>query len=136
MRSVIHLIPGFLLVGALTWFAAAGSTKLLAGINMVTHQIEMPKLRRWPHESAIMSQPEKKFTVYVNCEHEQFQHGGFTSGMLDVLQQITYGIKGYKPAGAIESIDRKTTIGNWNTEWRNDDPADRRPSKRGKSRNA
>ena len=82
-----------------------------------------------------MPEPEKLFTVYVNCEGPEFQGRGFTSAMLDILQTINGGIKTGKWAGPIMSRDGETTIGNWNTRWRNDDPADRQPPKRKKSPN-
>jgi hypothetical protein len=79
-----------------------------------------------------MPEPEKRFTVYINCESAEFQGAWFTSGILDALQQVTGGVKTGKWSGAIMSKDGQTTIGNWKTQWRNDDPADRPPPRRGR----
>jgi hypothetical protein len=78
-----------------------------------------------------MPEPEKRFTVYINCEGEQFQERRFATAILDALRTVSGGVKTGRFSGTITDAAGKT-IGNWLTQWRNDDPTDRTP-RRGKS---
>jgi hypothetical protein len=68
-----------------------------------------------------MPEPEKRFTVCINCEGEQFQGRRFTTAVLDALRKVTGGVKTGRFSGAITDVDGKT-IGNWTTQWRQDPP--------------
>jgi hypothetical protein len=77
-----------------------------------------------------MPEPEKRFTVYINCEREAFQQRRFTSAILDALRQVTGNVKTGRFSGAITDADGKT-IGNWTTVWRQDPPTTPASSSRG-----
>jgi hypothetical protein len=81
-----------------------------------------------------MPEPEKRFTVYINCEGPEFQGRGYTSAILDILQTVTGNVRTGRFSGPITDAAGKT-IGNWLTQWRTDDPTDRTP-RRGRGRNS
>jgi hypothetical protein len=68
-----------------------------------------------------MPEPEKRFTVHINCEGDEFQGRWFTTAILDALQKVTGGVKTGRFSGAITDGGGKT-IGNWTTQWRRDSP--------------
>ena len=76
-----------------------------------------------------MPEPEKRFTVYINCESEQFQGTYFAKEIIDILNNIAGNVATNRISAAIIGKNGQT-IGNWATQWRNDDPADRRPQRR------
>jgi hypothetical protein len=69
----------------------------------------------------------KRFTVYVDCEHEDFQGTKFAITTGRLLMRVIGKIAEGKLSGPISMGE--TTIGQWKTHWRNDDPADRRPKR-------
>lgn len=83
-----------------------------------------------------MPEPEKRFTVYINCEGPEFQGPLFANAVMDILRMITGNVATNRASGTIMSKDGQTTIGNWKTQWRNDKvedrpiPRDRKPSTR------
>lgn len=81
-----------------------------------------------------MPEPDKLFTVYVNCENEAFQDRKFASEITRILHVVAGNMATGKYSGAILDVNGNT-VGNWHTKWTNDDPADRPPPRRkGRSR--
>jgi hypothetical protein len=75
-----------------------------------------------------MPEPEKRFTVFISCESEQFQGAFFAKEIIDILHNIAGNVATNRISGAIIGKNGQT-IGNWATQWRDDDPADRRPGR-------
>jgi hypothetical protein len=82
-------------------------------------------------KAELASEARKRFTVYIDCEHEEFQGKNFAFTTGRALMRIVGKIAEGKLSGPI-TLDG-ATVGNWTTEWRNEDPANRRP-KRDKSK--
>ena len=78
-----------------------------------------------------MPEPEKCFTVYINCEGEQFQERRFATAILDALRTVIGGVRTGRFSGTITDA-AGNNIGNWLTQWRNYDPTDLTPG-RGKN---
>jgi hypothetical protein len=77
------------------------------------------------------SEPIKYFEVYILCEDDAFQRQKYAGEILKHLRHVTVMVGAARFSGPLYD-DNGKTVGLWKTHWRNDDPEDRKPPRRGR----
>jgi hypothetical protein len=80
---------------------------------------------------ATPSEPNKYFEVYILCEDDAVQGKNYAGEILKHLRTVTLQVGAARFSGPLHD-DNGTTVGLWKTHWRNDDPEDRKPPRRGR----
>jgi hypothetical protein len=82
-------------------------------------------------KTASPSEPNKYFEVYILCEDAAFQGLNYAGEILKYLRHVTLHVSAARFSGPLYD-DNGKTVGLRKTHWRNDDPEDRKPPRRGR----